>query len=65
MMPISIRRLLQNRLGKQALPPQRYQPTRIEMHGMNAPETQTRIFNADRPFGYKSGMEPMDPGRTR
>ena len=41
MMPVSFRRLFQNRLGEQALPPQRDEPARIEMLRMNAPQTHT------------------------
>ena len=35
----------QNSLGKRSLPPQRDQSARVQMPGMNAPETHTGILN--------------------
>ena len=46
MVPIAFRLVLQNRLGKQSLPPQRDQPACVEMPGMDAPQTHTVIFGS-------------------
>ena len=40
----------QNSLGKQSLPPQRDQSARVQMSGMNAPETHTGILNPEGPL---------------
>lgn len=44
MIPISCRFAFQYRLGEQAFPPKRNQPTRIQVTGMKAPETHPGIL---------------------
>ena len=60
MVPISFRRLLQDCLRDKALPTQRDQPARVEMLGMNAPETHAGILDAEGQLDNTRRPEPAE-----